>query len=55
MEEQVKQIKEESQITKTKEPTKVEENKEVITNLPEWSIEPPLKINRGNKWHTKNI
>ena len=25
-----------------------------IKNLPDWNIEPPIEINRGNKWHTKN-
>lgn len=52
MEEQIKEIKEELpsiksieiEKTETKEP-----NKEVINTLPEWSIEPPLKINRGQK------
>lgn len=28
------------------------ENEDLIVKLPEWSIEPPLEINRGQKWHT---
>lgn len=52
MEEQIKEIKEELPSIKSIEPEKTETkepNKEVINTLPEWSIEPPLKINRGQK------
>lgn len=49
MEEQIKIIKEEiPNLKNNNEPVK-EPNKEIITNLPVWSIEPPIKINRGQK------
>ena len=36
------------------EPIEPKPGEKNITNLPEWSIEPPIEINRGNQWHTKN-
>jgi len=29
-------------------------NDEVIKKIPDWSIEPPMEIKRGNEWVTKN-
>lgn len=55
MNEQIKPINENitniKEIKEIKEPkeNKSENNSEIITTLPEWSIEPPLKINRGQK------
>ncbi len=34
--------------------TKNQSNNEASIKLPAWSIEPPLEIARGQKWHTKN-
>lgn len=52
MNEQITKIEEElPNIKPVKEESKEvnEVKKEVINNLPTWSIEPPLKINRGQK------
>lgn len=46
----IKPIEETNQIKKIETPKNNNENKtKTITNLPTWSIEPPLKINRGQK------
>ncbi len=45
----IKKIKDIKKIPNYKETNKNDLSKEVITTLPEWSIEPPLKINRGQK------
>ncbi len=42
MEKQIKPIQEEP-----KEQPKLDNNKKIITKLPEWSIVPPLNIKRG--------
>lgn len=53
MEKQIKEINYEpkkiSYTTEVKEEKKHEQKEEIITKLPEWSIEPPLEIKRGLK------
>ena len=49
MNEQIKKIEEELPNIKPVKEEPKEVKKEVINNLPTWSIEPPLKINRGQK------
>jgi len=33
---------------------KSKDKMKVIDKLPSWSIEPPIEINRGGRWVTKN-
>lgn len=57
MEKQIKEInyqpKKISYTTELPEEKKKETQEEIITKLPEWSIEPPLEIKRGLKWNMK--
>lgn len=55
MEEQLKPIKQPTDSPQSEEPSltailpDLKNTEDVISKLPEWSIEPPLEINRGNE------